>query len=886
VTYNNPIARTLFYRPQLPSDYLERSAVLEKLDSRDHPALILVSAAAGFGKSSLLSHWLSSRCLNFSWYSLSKYDNDLQRFINYCVRSIQNNFKTFGTTLLELCNAPQMPDLKLISDYLDEELATLKAPFYLVLDDFHVINNPDIHQLVIQLCSMRHRHFHMVISTRRDPAFPIGEWRSKNMVLDIRSSNLQFSREETRTFLMKAIPKSQSTDFTDELDRTFGGWAAGLRLFILSTETHRPDNLPHVGDEFENLMVVNQLIHSILEKQSPKHQEFLLKLSLVEEFNQELFNSLCVPNEDLGESSVHFEKFLEACFASNMFIRALDDRHRWYSFHNLFRQLLGKKWSVEAGEGTFKEQYRVAGQWYEKQGMNAEAIQFYLKGEHVNHAIQVFKQGRKELLSTGRWISLEYIMASFSDEIIKTTPVLLLQKAWQFIIKNNIIAMVKLLEPMDELMARADMDPAEEKQFKGELCVLKAYNHYLIEVDMGKSLESSEEALALLNDSSPNVFGFAWIFYGGAMQSLNRAVEARERIYGQFQATENPVLRAQLLLVLCYIDWFEGDQLQLEKTSWNLVQLGTESGLKMALAHGYYFSGLACYRTNRIPESRTFLELCLPHRHHALQVINFGITDTLARVYTELGQNDSARNMVLQNHKDSLDRGGEKEGRYSQALEMDLKWRTQRHPAALQWAGETDYTQVLPIVSYSIPSCTQAEILAEDTQASSWNKALLISRLLLPILKERNNRNFLARVQAIEALALFRLGDLEQSCTSLKAAIKVAERGTHIKTFFVGGKEMLELLRFYEKTKSENRFIKQLISEISRNVRNGKEEAVTSREVQILKLLDENLTNKEIGGKLYISETTVKKHITNLNRKLDTRSRMETLRRAKDLALF
>jgi LuxR family maltose regulon positive regulatory protein len=319
------LIRTKLHRPQITANLVARPWLLEWLSQHRRRPLTLVSASAGYGKTTLISSWLETIDSPSAWLSLDEYDDDLIVFLTYFIAAIQTIFPETGRQTQDLLNASTLPPVPVLTRSLSGELAQLTTPFILVLDDYHMIREAAIHDLLSQLLRHPSRAMHLVIITRGDPPLPIVKLRARGQMTEIRHQELRFKAAETTTFLQQMSVQADDIATASLTEKT-EGWVTGLRLAALSLR-HRGDISLLLKRMPENIRyVTDYLLAEVLNQLAPATQDFLLKTSILDR--------MCGPLSDhvteLDEPECHGQAYLTWMLEQNLFITPLDAEHYWY----------------------------------------------------------------------------------------------------------------------------------------------------------------------------------------------------------------------------------------------------------------------------------------------------------------------------------------------------------------------------------------------------------------------------------------------------------------------------------------------------------------------------------------------------------------------------
>ena len=882
---NNSILKTKFFLPQPTSDFVERKSLVTKFESLKTRPLMLVSASTGYGKSTVVSAFLVNQKEDYAWLSLGEKENEFTLFVTYFIKAIQIKVPKFGNDVLDFLVAPQLPPIDDLAELLANDIAELDHLLYLALDDYHLVINKDIHQFIAKLFEYPQPWFRLIIISRRDPGLPFAEWITKNKIVEIRSADLKFNKDEIIEFYRKTISYKPDEHVLSKLWEITDGWISGLRMLSLSYKD--TDDLTQQVSNFKykNSRVIIQLVKAVIKNLSNATRNKLLSLSLLKEFNIELFTDLCLTQDERENNEVLFNEFISTITRSNMFIIALDDKHNWYRFHHMFIEQI-QEILVEEYEVTRVNELRLlAADWYFRNNLHEEAIQFYLQANQVTKALNLFTEYRLQLIAETRFEYLEKIFNLFPQELSDKNSTLLVTKGWLLLQKGNIPEMAICIEPLEQLVVQEGHPRELQDLLIGEIHAMQAFDRYLSNVDMQACLEHSKKAIQLLKDQNPYALGIAWVYYAAALQHLGKPMKARKDLYNELEICSSDILRGQILLILCFLDWFEGDLTAMQKTAQHLLELGTNSGIKYLIASGNILSGIPYYHQNRDETALAFLEAAFELRHFAVQHMSFPAGMALADMYIKSGKEAEADSIIMTFEKTALEQSGKLFIKMTKSAASELAWRYNDDLSALRWATENDFKDFLPMANLYSPELVQASILVRDSDSASQNLAQEIINNTIPFFEDRNDTNILIRSFIIQALIFYKAGVSDKAFEILQKALGLSSFGHFIRPYLNLGDSMKLLLQKCKEITKNNTHIDEILGHFKEGAKSTEQVVLTLREKEVL-ILGEKMTNKEVGNQLFISEKTVKGHITNINKKLKVNSKLEAIGRAKELTLI
>lgn len=358
--------------PPTRNSLVTRDRLIARLDEGWPRQLTLVSAPAGFGKTTLVAHWLSSHQSSAIWFSIDEADNDPARFFAYLITGLQAVDDDIGQRSLGMLQTPQPSVPDAVMTALINEIANLESLRILVLDDYHLITNPVIHQAIVLLLQNMPAYLHLVIITRADPPLPLPRLRVRQQTVEIRAADLRFTTEETAVFLNELGQLNLSAEDVIALTTRTEGWVAGLQLATLSLRHHEN---PHAFIETfsgSHRYVIDYLTEEVLRQQPAEIRQFLLQTAILDRLSGPLTNAV-TEREDS-------QAILEQLEKANLFVVPLDNNRQWYRYHHLFADVLRSRLRQEQPE-KIPALHRRAAVWYEQNGFMDEAVHHALVGE-------------------------------------------------------------------------------------------------------------------------------------------------------------------------------------------------------------------------------------------------------------------------------------------------------------------------------------------------------------------------------------------------------------------------------------------------------------------------------------------------------------------------
>jgi LuxR family maltose regulon positive regulatory protein len=827
--------------------------------------LTLISAPAGYGKTTLLADWLRSLPMQTAWLMLEPADNDRARFLAYLIAALQRVYPSAGQAARAMLAAPQPPPGEAILTALLNDLAAQPGRCCLALDDYHVIHTRLIHQQVAFLLEHLPGNLHLAIATREDPLLPVSRLRARGQLTEIRQEDLRFSNEETAGFLQQTMALALDGEDIAALEQRTEGWIAGLQLAAASMQGR--SDLKGFVQAFSgsSRFILDYLIEEVFEGQPPEVQEFLLKTSILD--------CLSAPLCDAVTQISSSQAILEALERANLFILPLDQRRQWYRYHHLFGELLQHR--LRLGGFSVKEAHGAASQWFEQNHFPAQAVQHALSGEDWPRAARLIRGVSSDLLKRGEAATLVGWFAALPQEMIWADPRLGFETCWPLLLAGE-------FEQAAPRLAHVEQMAQGMPEFLGEVLAAQAFLAR-VRGEHERMQELSQRALALLPKSSLGSRGVLAVNLGLAYWHMGRmadaelilaeALEAGRAIANHYVVFTAMIFQGRILAVR--------GRLRHAAEAFRLaIAQGGEIPIN-ALAH-LDLSAL-CYEWNDLINSETHLQKAFTLSRRA------GNDEFVAACWM--------MHVCL--------RAAQGDYRAAQAG-LDEAWGMVRSGAiSAAMASRVDVSQARLLLAQGKPAEAEGwvEKLTERVDSHPFYRFLGVTRARL--LPAAHARAYLAGLSAaaeangweygLIAVRLYQALAAESPVAALEFledALRLAQPEGCLRIFAESGPALAPLLIEAARRGVAADYIGRILELIpagSAPASPGQQvlvEPLSERELQVLRLLAVGLSNREIADKLVISTGTAKTHIHNVSGKLGVRNRTEAAMRAKELHLI
>ena len=889
---------TKFYIPPTRANAIARPRLTAKLLSgAKHPgSFALLSGPAGSGKTTLFSEFVAQVRQPIAWLSLDEGDNDPIRFWTYLITACQSVLGTVGESALELLRTAQsLPD-NTVPTILINDLTSLERPVVLVLDDFHVIQNPSLHAGFLFLINHLPHYLYLLVSTRTDPPWPLARYRARNQLIEIRAQDLRFSMEETADFLNSTMGLELSAEDTAALEERTEGWIAGLQLAALSMKG-RGDITSFIrAFTGSHIYIAEYLVEEILQRQPDELQAFLLQTSILERLNASLCEA--VTGCENGQS------MLTALHRANLFLIPLDDEQQWYRYHHLFADLLAFRLKQAQTASAIQELHRRASAWLAQNNLPDEAIRHALAGRDYERAITLVERVARTMMFTGRVNDLRNWLEALPEESFDTHIFLRIYQTWIDLLQGKMDLSESALLKMETMLRSLPPSPDNEILLKEMIVIL---SHWVaLAGNTSRAIRLSQEALGFLPEgdlaSRARVFSALAISYGseGDVQKADAAFRECIRLA---QASANYTLAAYTMMRGGIWLGYYGRLREAARLYQSIIEMGVQAGLKVFFPAGQGLIGLAgiyLERNELVAAEKALqqgMDLCSQAGLDGV-FIGWILKSQLRQAKGDL----TGALAELQALEQAYPR--------SDTFTLTIR-KIQVHLAM----GDTDRATHLALPLTSLLSIEAEHVPTKPPVVVVEIVELILIRVYLAQGKIEKALDVLGKLQAtaepggrfghliemylLRALALQKQSQGETPATgieSLERALVMAEPEGYSLLFTEVGREIIPLLNgvMQDPVAPERvtTYARRLLSIVRREEESAASpaersgpademiEPLTDRELEVLRLIADGLKYQEIAGRLYISLNTVRTYVKGIYGKLNVDNRSKAIAQA------
>jgi LuxR family maltose regulon positive regulatory protein len=912
------LLQTKLYMPPSRPDWVERPRLLSKLAIQPQTKLILISAPAGYGKTTLVTSWLENLRLTISdlrldgkpganrqseivnqacWLSLDEDDSDPQHFFRYVAEAIRP-LPNAQTSLAQFLQSTQPIPAKTLAKALINDIALVDTPFYLILDDYHAVNSPEVDAGLAALLDRMPPNMTLVITSRSDPGFPISRLRARGQLIELRADDMRFTQAEAAQFLQQTMGITLTLDQVAALEKRTEGWVAGLQMAALSMQNRQSSDLDSFVNTFtgSHRFILDYLVEEALLQQSESMREFLLATCILERLN----GSLC----DAVTGNSNSQSILEMLEQANLFVVSLDDQRQWYRYHHLFAEMLHAHARANHSE-QMTAWHQQASSWFAEQGALQDAIQHALAANAHSEAARLLELIHFQIDGTYQiqlWLSLAN---QLPQSLVQQRPILSAAFGWALLETGDIDASLPHFQQAEQWLTSptADMVVSDDEQWRvlpASLANAHAYR-MMAQGDVVGATQQAQQALDFFQPDETHHWRRVALSMLGITHWIVGDIPASAQAFAD--ATEEFIQAGKLVdaistaFVLAEFQIMLGQLYQAEQTVRRLLQLNAKLDAPLSLGADDLYRVLAYLAWERGDE-----ETAVSHLKTAIQASESGtFTNGVYRLHllqavfkksegafdASLSLLDEAESVFLENPLPVV--------RPLAALRADV-WiaqgeltKAQTWVAAQQLTVDTDvhYLNEFELITFVRLLLAQFQ---QNNNAAALDDAMRLLDRLLASAEEGQRNNSVLKILLLQSTALAQQQDMATAMGTFERALTLAEPQGYVKVFVGEGRIMAGLLKTAVSQNIAPAYATRLLAAFGEDagetfVQQSLVDPLTDRELEILQHIAAGLKNQEIADQLFITLNTVLYHNKNIYSKLGVRKRALAIAKARELGL-
>jgi ATP/maltotriose-dependent transcriptional regulator MalT len=879
-----PILATKLYIPPLRPNVVIRPRLIERLNEGLHRKLTLIAAPAGFGKTTLVSEWIEGIECPTVWLSLDEGDNDPTSFLTYLVAAVQTIAATIGEGVMGALHSPQPPPPETILTALLNDLTTISDRFVLVLDDYHVIEAKPVDHALTFLLEHLPPNMHLVIATREDPQLPLARLRARDQMTELRVTELRFTPSEAAAFLNQAMGLNLSAEDIARLSARTEGWIAGLQLAAISLLGHE-DAAGFVSSfSGSHHFVLDYLVEEVLHQQPESLQAFLLRTSILDRLCGPLCDAVVLDATASGQATLEYLEHV------NLFIVPLDNERRWYRYHHLFAELLRQRLQqstplfTEDERESIAELHIRASIWYEDHGLLIEAF---------HHAAAANEVERAERLIAGKGIPRHFRGAvtaildwleSLPTTVLNARPSLWWRYGSLLLVSGQTTGVEEKLQAAEAALQGA-MPDDKTQDLVGQIAVARA-TLALTRYDAETMLAQSQRALEYLHPKNLSSRATSYWTLGFAYWTRGDRSAAR-RVYTEAisisQAAGDTFTTILATIGLGNVQEADNHLYLAAETYQRVLQLAGDQPLQI-ICEAHLGLARVLYEWNDLEAAEKHGQQGLHLARQYESVIDRFVSCEVFLARLKLAQGDVADAAALLAQASQSARQQNFVFRMPEIATAQVL--TLLRQGSLSAAAHLAQPHKLPL--------SQARVHLAQGDPSA---ALVVLEQLRQQAEAKGWEDEQLKVMVLQAVALQAHGEQDQAMHLLCDALTLAEPGGFIRLFVDEGPPMAHLLSEAAALGMMPDYTGTLRAVLEAEEQKREDtsslptpaqpliEPLSRRELEVLHLLAQGLSNQEICERLFLALDTVKGHNRKIFDKLQVQRRTEAVARARELGL-
>ncbi|MGB7340437.1 MAG: hypothetical protein WBC91_16180, partial [Phototrophicaceae bacterium] len=786
---------TKLYIPTTRSEMVSRPHLIERLNQGLQSRLTLVCAPAGFGKTNIISEWLSQCDRLSAWLSLDEQDNDPTRFLTYVIASIQTIAPDLGNDLLKTLKSPQPPAIDTLLIPLINALATIPEKFILVLDDYHVLDLPEIDTALAFLLDNLPPQMQIVITTREDPQLPLARLRGRRQLTELRASDLRFTDDEAYQFLNTSMGLALSQDYVAILEERTEGWIVGLQLAAISMQ-NQADKLTFIENfSGKHQYVLEYLVEEVLQQQSDDTKNFLLQTSILDQF----CTDLCDVVIDFDANS---RFMLNDLIRANLFLIPLDNERKWFRYHHLFRELLRQRLNLSAS--NTEEAHIRASLWYEQQGFELDAFHHAAKANDIPRVVRLIEGDGMPMHFRGQGRVVQAWLQAQPTAVLDTYPQLWTSYA-SILLGQGKLDMAETKLHHAELALQNVTEDVHTRDTIGRIAAIRA-TIFAAQKQADAIISHSHDALKYLHpDNIAFRISTAWkLAYAYELQGKRtEARQAYQEVIPIGQRSGDIIFTRLAKLGLGYLQKADNQLYQAAETYHDVLQLfGDTPAADAGIAH----IGLAqiYYQWNELETAQDHIEQCiqLAKKSQKYDRLIDGLVFQ-ARLHIARDRLNDARDILTEANSVA----------HQQNMAHKVPEIADLQVHTFLRLGQLESASYL-VQTYDIP-LSEARVLIAQNKPKS---AIQLLEALRQKMENKNWADECLKIMVLQSIAVDASDKTDEALAILADALALAESGAFIRLFVDEGTRIIQLLSALYEQGIMSDYVQKLLNAFDTNM--------------------------------------------------------------------
>ena len=875
--YRQSLLTTKLNRPKSFQTYFKRERLENILEKNSDRIATLIVAGAGCGKSTLVSQWIQNKQL--VWISCDTDMNNLEVFLSYIIFGFaKEKINAFPQTSKLLSGQNPISSEVLINSFISEANATSKKA-YVVLDDFHLIDDPQIAKLLALYLRFPPENIHVIILTRHDLVYGFPKHRLNNVFLELRMKDLNLSKTELKQYAYANYNLKLAKEQVDLLIKNTEGWFLGVSQ-LLSAYTTLQIPISSNDKIIKSDQFSRYFAEEVMHHQSANNHKVLFVCSLFYQFSKELIECVLV-NIDPG---FPINEITGALLNKNNFTIGLDNSNTWYRFHHQFKEALKSFFKTHPYTKHKEKCLQFGGEWLVQNKFYEDGIQKTIESGNIPLAVKHLQSFRYDLLNTDHYTRLGHILSLFPEAEQKSNIELILVNA--IILENHgkYEVLAEVLNNCGEIIKKGALSNQQFGEYKLLQAVLLFYSG-----EYSDCFRLVDEGLELMSDYAHSIITFAYAYKALSLNALSQTQEGltllRNRLDSLHKTQYHSIVRTLLPKALIYSLHSNLKSLQLLIPQ--IIEISEQHNLFETLGMGLYYQIETNYRTGILDQNNLLFNKCYEIRHLIRPVWYAHILGL--KIYCGLHQDEKsfeeARNQL---EEFALEQNAENITQFQNALLIEVALRDGNYTKALQLHQHTNYHLYPPIYYYYLPQITELKVLLYASSDGNLDEFFKASESLWKFGQSQQHQNLLLKLNILTSIASYMQGNINDAVKYMGDALSISEATGDRFVYIEFSDHVYEILASMQTKAVSSPHLLQILSlfEVSAHKKNRDDVELKDRDIKILGLVAKGLTNAQIAEQMFLSPESVKKYLYDIFRDLEVKNRMNAVLKARELGLI
>ena len=874
---NHQILSTKLNRPRCFQPYFKRERLENLLEKNSDRIATIISAGAGYGKSTLVSQWIKNK--QAVWISCDADMNNLEVFLSYIVHGFaKDEINSFPHTSLLLSAQNPINEELLINTFFSEANVTTKK-VYIVLDDFHLIRNPQIIKLLETYVSYPPENIHVFILSRHDSIFTFSKQRLSHLFLEIRMRDLNLTQSELMQYGQTCFGLELSAALADHILQLTEGWFLGVNQILYSQ-----NNIDIPAGKKKMIAKTEQFnayfAEEVITGQTEESQKILFVASLFYQFCHDLLEKILLSID----SDFTVKEITTTLTNKNNFAIGLDNANKWYRFHHQFQEALKSYFSNHPFRDISSNCLKIGGEWLIENKYYEDGIIKLIEADKHDVALKHLQCFRYELLNTDQYSRLSNILSLFPTDLQKSNIELILIKS--FILENQ-----GKHEALAELLNESSINGhsgTKSPQQSGEQKVMQALLLFFAG-EYAECIRYVDQALELMSDYAESIITFAYAYKAMALNALGQGDEALSILKNRQDACHKEqhqsIVRTLIPITIIYA--FHSNLTEMERIVPQAIEISEKHRYYETLGMGLYFQLEVSYRTGKHDQCSTLFEKAHEIRYLIRPVWYAYILGL--KVSCHLPKKGEQLTGAL-NELDVFckEQNAENILQLQKAIRIELALANKNYYEAKILQGETNFHLYPPIFYFYLPQITELKVLLFANEGSDYKDFNIASESLWAYAEAQSHKNLLIKLNILSSIAHFRQNKKEDAIEKMKHALDISQITGDTIVYTEFSNDVYEIINLVSKSDASSEHIKQILSlfdvYLAKKAISGF--SFKERDLQILNFVSMGYSNAQIAEAMFLSPESVKKYLYDIFQGLEVKSRMKAVIKAKEIGVI